>query len=200
MTIATYTELLAAVAAYADRDDLATVFPMFLKKVEATLNRRLQDPDQEVFSNSTASGEYTALPADFGEMVSITTGTGQTLRPIGSAEYAGLDDAVTGTERFYVIVDGSIGFYPRNSTAAIRMVYRQNIPALTDAAPTNWLLTRAPDVYFNGAMFEEALWERDIDAAQGWKALFEQAVAELLTDGTRRKWGAGPLAPRIRRT
>ncbi len=200
MTIATYTELLAAVAAYADRDDLATVFPMFLKKTEATLNRRLMDPDQEVVSESTAAGDYTALPDDFGEMVSVTTGTGRALKAMGSADYAGLDTTITGTERYYVIVDGSIGFYPRNSTAAIRMVYRRTIPALTSVATTNWLLTRAPDVYFNGAMFEEAIWERDVDAAQGWKALFEQAVAELMMDGTRRKWGAGAIAPRIRRT
>ena len=200
MSIATYAELLAATAAYTDRDDLATVFPYFLRKVEATLNRRLEDPDMELISTATATGEYTALPSDFGSMVSVTTSSGYPLRAMGSVEYAGLDATLTGIERFYVIVDGSIGFYPRDTTAPIRMVYRRTIPALTSIATTNWLLTRAPDVYHYGALFEQAIWDRDDKAAQGWKALFEQAVTELIVDGTRRKWGAGPISPRIRRT
>lgn len=200
MAISTYTELLAAVASYADRDDLEPVFGTFTGNVEATLNRRLEDPDQELFSTSTATGNYTALPADFGSMVSVSTGTGQPLRAMSSSEYAGLDEAIVGTERFYTITDGSIAFYPRNSTATITMVYRRTIPALTAAAPTNWLLTRAPDVYLYGTLFEESIWERDTQAAQQWKALLESAVTELMSDGARRKWGAGAIAPRVRRT
>lgn len=198
MSMSTYPDLLAAVAAYTDRDDLAAVFPTFCTKVEATLNRRLDDPDQDVIIDLVAAGEYTALPTDFGRMISISTGDGILLSD-GPVVYAATDSAITGYPRHYSIVDGAIVFSPRNSTAAIKMVYRRTIPALTVAAPTNWLMTRAPDVYFNGVMFEEAIWERDTSAAQGFKALFDEGVQELMTDAQNRRWGAGPLAPRIRR-
>lgn len=199
MSYGTYSQLLTAVASYADRDDLEAVFPIFVRNVESILNKRLEDPEQEVVVEVTASDDYTPLPADFGQMVSITTGEGA-LSAMGPAEYAGISETITGTPRFYTVVDGSLAFYPRNSTAAIRMVYRRSIPPLTADDDTNWLLNRAPEAYFRGIMFEEATWERDMEAASGWKALFEESVSDLMSDGTRRKWGAGPLAPRIRRT
>lgn len=195
MTIATYSELLAAVAAYADRDDLATVFPMFLKKIEATLNRRLDDPDMEV--SVTLTGDGADLPADYGSMVSLGTADDNRLTAISNQDYAPLQP-ISGTSRFYTIREGKVYYAP--GAANPTLVYRRTVPPLTSTDTTNWLLTRAPDVYFNGAMFEQCLWERDVQAAQGWKALFEEAVDELMTDGSRRKWGAGPIAPLIRRT
>ncbi len=199
MSYDTYAELLSAVATYADRDDLTAVFPIFVRNVESTLNKRLSDPEQEIVVEVVAAGDYTALPTDFGEMVSITTGEGP-VRVMGPADYAGLDEAWTGIPIFYTIADNSIAFYPRNSTANIRMLYRRSIPPLTATDTTNWLLSRAPEVYFRGVMFEETTWERDMEAAAGWKALFEESIADLMNDGTRRKWGAGPIAPRIMRT
>jgi len=193
-----YADLLADVADRLDRDDLATRLPRWIKDVEARLNRLLQDPEMDVVSESVASGEYTALPADFGEMVSISTGDGR-LQPIGAVEFATFDTSITGTPRYYTVQNGSIGFYPGNATASIRMVYRRTIPALTEAAPTNWLLERAPDVYKLGVLYHAAQWDHDRETASDYKALWDEAISELRTDGARRKYGAGTLAPRIRR-
>lgn len=194
----TYTDLLSDVSDTLDRDDVDTRLPRWLKLVEARLNRLLDDPEMEVVSEATATGDFTALPDDFSEMVSVSTGDGPLLAT-GPVEFSGYDTAITGIPRHYVIQDGSIGFWPGNSTATIRMVYRRRIPPLTAAAPTNWLLTRAPDLYFYGVLLQANAWDVDTEAASNWKDLWDEAIAELRSDGARRKWGAGPVAPRIAR-
>ena len=199
MSLDTYTGLVAEIGDWLDRDDLTTRIPTFIRLVEAKVNRRLSDPDMEEVVETTAAGDYTDLPAGFGEMVSISTGD-LPLGPMSAAEYAGIDSTISGRPRFYTIVDGAIGFYPRNSTAAIRMVFRKNVPALTSSNETNWLLTRAPDVYLYGALTEASAFLVEDDRAGSWKGLFDQAMAEMMVDANRRRWGAGPIAPRIRRT
>lgn len=199
MSIGTYAELVSAVDDWLDRNDLATRAPSFIQLAEARLNRLLSDPDMEVVSTTTASGEYTTLPADFGEMVSVTTGDGE-LRAMASADYAGIDHSVTGTPRFYTIVDGSIALVPANGTAEIAMVYRRTIPALTVSNTTNWLLTRAPDAYLYGALLQASAFLAEDERIPVWKGAFDEAIGELQADAQRRKWGAGPIAPRIRRT
>ena len=106
---------------------------------------------------------------------------------------------VSGTPRSYAIVDGSITFAPGNVTTPITMLYRRRLPALTAASPTNWLLTLAPDVYLYGALTQAEGFLAEDDRVAGWKSMFDEAIAELRMDGARRKWGAGPIAPRINR-
>ncbi len=197
MTIATYTDLVTAVGDWLDRDDLATRSATFIQLAEARMNRLLDDPEMEVTSNVIAAGDYTALPADFGEMVSITTGDGP-LRPVGPVEFAGFN-TLAGTPRYYVVVDGSISFAPGNQTAPIRMVYRRRLPPLGAVNATNWLLTLAPDAYLYGALVQAEGFLAEDDRIAGWKAMFDEAIGELRIDAARRKWGAGGLAPRVRR-
>ena len=199
MALDTYTDLVTEVGEYLDRPDLAARVPTFVRLSEARLNRVLDDPDMEVAATVTASGALTALPADFGSMVSVNTGGGF-LEALGPVQFAGLDHTVMAAPRFYSISTNGISFAPGNSTALISMVYRRRIPALTAAAPTNWLLTRAPDVYLYGALLQASAFLVEDDRLGLWKSAFDEAIAELRTDGARRKWGAGPIAPRIGRT
>jgi hypothetical protein len=198
MSIDNYSELVTAVGDWLDRDDLAAKVPTFIQLAEARLNRLLEDPEMEVTSTTTATGDYTALPSDFGAMVSVSTGDG-VLRAAGPVEFAALDHTVTGTPRYYTVVDGSISFAPNNSSAVIRIVYRRRIPALTASNTTNWLLTLAPDVYLYGALVQAEAFLAEDDRLELWKSAFDESIAELRGDASRRKWGAGPIGPRIRR-
>lgn len=197
MSIGTYSALVSAVGDWLDRDDLAARAPTFIQLAEARLNRLLDDPEMEVTATTTAEGDLTTLPEDFGGMVSVSTGNG-ILKAVGPAEFASFRTA-SGTPRNYAIIDNSITFAPGNSTAAITMVYRRRIPPLTAAAPTNWLLTLAPDAYLYGALMQAEGFLAEDDRVSGWKSMFDEAIAELRLDGARRKWGAGPIAPRINR-
>jgi hypothetical protein len=199
VSLDSYSGLVSAVGDWFDRDDLTARVPDFIRLTEVRLNRILEDPDMEVAIDTVAAGAYTALPADFGSMVSVTTGQGA-LAAMGAADFAGIDSSVSGIPRYYTIVEGSITFAPANATASIHMVYRRSIPPLTADDDTNWLLERAPDVYLYGALVQASAFLSEDDRLPLWKGAFDEAINELRTDGAKRKWGAGPLAPRIRRT
>lgn len=197
MSISTYSELVSAVGDWLDRDDLAARSSTFIQLAEARLNRLLDDPEMEVTATLQAAGDFTALPTDFGEMVSISTGDGR-LQQVGPVEFASFS-SISGVPRYYVVEDGAIGFAPGNATANIRLVYRRRLPALGTGNPTNWLLTLAPDAYLYGALVQAEGFLAEDERVAGWKAMFDEAIGELRMDGARRKYGAGGLAPRIRR-
>lgn len=199
MSIATYSDMVTAVGDWLDRSDLAARVPDFLRLTESRLNRLLDDPDMEVTETFPATGEFTPLPLDFGEMVSISVGEGP-LASVGPVEFAGYDRTISGDPRVYSIVNRAIAFAPANATVSITLVYRRSIPALTSINTTNWLLTRAPDVYLYGALVQASAFLAEDDRVGLWKSAFDEAVSELRMDSQRRKWGAGPIAPRIRRT
>ncbi len=198
MSIATYTDMVTAIGDWLDRGDLAARSADFIRLAEARLNRLLDDADMEVSTTLTASGAYTDLPADFGEMVSISTGNGP-LGMAGPVEFAGYDQTITGTPRVYSIVERKIAFAPANATATINLVYRRAIPPLSSVNTTNWLLARAPDIYLYGALVQASAFLGEDERVTLWKAAFDEAIQELRIDSQRRKWGAGPIAPRIRR-
>jgi len=199
MSIATYSDMVTAVGDWLDRSDLVARVPDFLRLTESRLNRLLDDPDMEVTETFAATGEFTALPLDFGEMVSISAGYGP-LAQVGPVEFAGYDRTISGDPRVYSIVNRAIAFAPANATVSITLVYRRSIPALTSINTTNWLLTRAPDIYLYGALVQASAFLAEDDRVGLWKSAFDEAIAELKTDAMRRKWGSGPIAPRIRRT
>lgn len=194
MSIATYSELVSAIGDWLDRDDLAVRVPDFIRLAEARLNRLLDDPDMEAIT--TLTGDGAALPADFGSMISIGTSDGNPLKAMGNAEYAAILPQ-SGVSRYYTIREGAIYYVP--GSANVTLVYRRSLPGLSATDTTNWLLDRAPDAYLYGSLVQASAFLAEDDRLPLWKGAFDEAIAELRTDGTRRKWGAGPLAPRIRR-
>lgn len=194
MSIATFSELVSAIGDWLDRDDLAARSEDFIRLTEVRLNRVLDDPEMEV--SVTLTGDGAALPDDFGAMVSIGTADGYSLAPMGNAEYAAILPQ-SGNSRFYTIREGRVYYVP--GAANTTLVYRRSIPALSATNTTNWLLDRAPDAYLYGSLVQASAFLVEDERIPLWKAAFDEAIAELRSDGARRKWGAGPIAPRIRR-
>lgn len=195
MSIATYNELVSAIGDWLDRSDLATRAADFIRLTEVRLNRLLADPEMEVAT--TLTGDGAALPADFGSMISIGTADGNRLSPMSNAEYAAILPS-PGTSRYYTIREGKVYYVPGSANTTI--VYRRSIPPLSTSNTTNWLLDRAPDVYLYGSLVQAEAFLAEDDRLPLWKGAFDEALDELRTDGARRKWGMGPLAPRIRRS
>jgi hypothetical protein len=130
-------------------------------------------------------------------MVSISSGDGYRLAPMSDVEYAALQP-ISGIPRYYSVREGKVYYYP--GSANVTLVYRRRIPALTSTSPTNWLLDLAPDAYLYGALVQASAFLVEDQRAAAWKGMFDEAIVELRGDAARRKWGAGALAPRIRRT
>lgn len=195
----TYTDLVSDLEAYLNRTDYTTHIPRFIQLTEARLNRLLEDPEMEVTSTATTSGQYLAPPDDLGEIKSIRVGNYR-LAQSTAADFSGFP-SISGIPQYYGLFGGQIAFGPIPSNGStVTIVYVRRIPGLTAGNPTNWLLTLAPDIYLYGCLLQAHVFGWFDERISLFKAAFDEAIQELRIDGQRRRLGAAPLAPRLGRT
>lgn len=201
MTIATYSELVTEVEQYLNRTDYTVRIPTFIRLVEAKLNRLLNDPSMEVRATITASSQYTPLPSDFNRLIGVFTGNNFELTETSASRITSLDQTNTGGDpREYALVNNALTFFPVNTGAVITILYIRNIPGLSVSNPTNWLLDRAPGLYLFGVLMQAAVFGWNDERVPGIKALFDEALNELMIDSQNRRLGSAPIGPRMGRT
>lgn len=200
MALDTYAGLTAEIADFLNKGPtLSAKIPTFIRLTESRLNKVLDDPEMEVTATATATGEFLGLPADFGQLRSISVG-GYRLRGTTAADFSGFD-GTAGIPRSYAIYDGQLAFAPIPSTgSAVQIVYTRRIPALSDTNPTNWLLDLAPEAYLYGSLLAAELYLWNDERLPVFQTAFEDAITTLQEDAAKRRWGAAPLAPRLGRT
>ena len=187
----TYAGLVSALNDWLDRDDLSGNAQQMVALAEARMRRELAPLFAETTGTVTAVDGIGALPADcsaVGRVVYCNRTLPQlsvaaaVAIPCGSAPYG------------YTLEADSLRLWPAGDYT-VTLLYRPDLPQLTDAAPTNELLDRHPDLYFYGAMmFAEGFLAND-DRAALFKSLFDEALAQTKQFLTRQKFG-GPLVPR----
>lgn len=201
-TITNYSTLKSAVADYLNRADLTSQIPMFIQFVEADLNTRLRCREMIVEATITSTLGDVTLPADWLEAINLKIDGGQS--PL---RYVTIDEAdiIIQSERysfptFYTIVDGVIRLVPPPATNEdIDIIYYQKIPALSDVATTNWLLTKAPDVYLYGALVHAAPFLMDDQRINTFGQFYSQRVEALTQDSYRSIHSGSPLIARTKR-
>ena len=85
---------------------------------------------------------------------------------------------------------------PSGSTSIVLWYYRTLEP-LTDANPTNTILTNYPDLYLYGALIELMPYLRDDVRVQTWKGAFDEAIKDIEEDDSVTRWSGSPLVPVI---
>eukprot|EP01031_Cornospumella_fuschlensis_P047079 gene47079-57655_t len=88
----------------------------------------------------------------------------------------------------YAIIGGNITVAPK-ADGDLTVTYYGKIPSLTAAAPTNWLLDKAADVYLYALVTEIAIWAKDFDGAQAAQQLMSLALSGLSIQDERARWG-----------
>lgn len=187
MTISDYASLLVDAGDYSGRDDIAHLFPRFLVIAELKLNRVLRTADMEKTATVLLTEGEGSLPADFLEARQVLAADGQALRALPLQELSSHGTSV-GPPVGYAIIGGAIRVRPKGGED-IRLTYYAKIPPLTAAAPGNWLIEKAPDVYLYALVEEIAVWERDAAKAGAAEALKRQAMAGLGLADERLRWG-----------
>jgi hypothetical protein len=79
------------------------------------------------------------------------------------------------------------------------MVYYGKIPSLSDAAPSNWLLVKAPDVYLYGALTHAAPFLMDDARMQTFGQIYLARVQSLQDESQKSLHSGSPLIARTRR-
>lgn len=190
MAITTYAELQAAAAAWLVRGDLTARILEFISLAEARLNRivRPRTAEIEATLTGTPSSRTINLPAAFAEPLAlwiVTNGERCDLEFLEPSTF----DATASLGRPYIwTVDGAKLAFERPLDQAYSFVLRYKGGfALSDAAPTNDLLTRAPDAYLFATLCEAAPFLRDADLLNAYETKLSTAVRDFNAQEARSK-------------
>ena len=182
MAITTYAELQAAAANWLVRVDLTARIPEFITLAEARLNRVLRSrlAESEAPLTAVIGGRTLPLPADFAEPLGLWR-----LRPEGREALRFVEPSLLGAsslrgEPACWTVDGGAVAFERPCDQAYGFVLRMLTKfRLSEAQPTNALLSECPDAYLFATLCEAAPFLRDAELAGAYEARFDRAVAEI---------------------
>ena len=204
MAITTYTELQSAITDFLNRDDLSAAVPTFISLAEADIQRRVRHWRMEKRSTAELDTQYSAIPADFVEVIRfyITSGDTKPLELISQGEL--LDRKrknlnTSGSPSYYAITAGEIEVFPvPDGTYDVELYYVSRIPALSDSNASNWLLEQYQDAYLYGALIHSAPYLKDDARIQMWAALFQSAIDAINAESERSKFGGSGRRLKIR--
>lgn len=169
--ITNYATLQTVAADQAHRADLASRMPRFIQLAENEIFRTLALRKVEAKSTGTTSGETLAIPAGCAQLERIeieASGHKYTLdytSPNGIEALTGSTDLPT---RF-TVENGAIRLIAAPAGPyTYSIFYVPLLTALSDVAPTNWLLLNYPDVYLWGTCLQIAIFSGE----EGDKATF----------------------------
>jgi len=194
--------LQASVARWIDNDTLADRIPEFIALAERRFNRILNTPEMEVTATLVA-GPSVALPDDLWEVraVWIERDPRQPLEEVTQGVLRGRYGAqATGLPEVFAWSGGTLLLGPApDADYPLMLTYKQTIPALSDAVPTNWLLTRHPDIYLWAALLAAEAYLVNDERLGVWKAALDEAIGELTQAGNRKRFAGGMrLRPPVR--
>lgn len=185
MALTTYSELQTSIANHLHRDDLTTLIPDFIRLAEDNLTADIVSRSMDVKTNlATVAGTQTvALPTDMVEMrrLMIVSSYNTVLKYVSpdqlSADYV---NNITGVPQVFTIVGGNIELAPIPDAAyTLEITYKQRIPTLSDAAPTNWLLTNWPSAYLYGALIAAQPYIMDDQRIAVFRTLYLETIASI---------------------
>lgn len=179
MSISTYAELQSAVASWLKRTDLTTQIPDFIRLAEIRIKSVLDIRTLETTADllTTPSSATVALPSDFKSPIALWLADINPQEQLNQLLPQALPYNDTPNRPQYWAIDGlNLRFQcPANDTYPLKFRYSQ-LFELSDAHPTNYVLTDFPDVYLFGALFESADYTFDDASAMKWNAKFLDAV------------------------
>ena len=202
MALATYSDLRASIADWLNRADLTSVIPDFIRLAEARFNRELRTADMVKVATADVNDGFFAVPSDYLETISLICTDPTNYRGrmtfLNVAEFNAINQnpQVNGTTRFYTIVDNNFRIAPpatATGTVSLELTYYGKIPALSDSATTNWLLTRSPDLYLYTSLMQAAPYLKDDERVAIWAAGMQQIMEAMKLEADRATHPSGKL-------
>lgn len=185
MAITNYTELKSAVADWLNRSDLSAAIANFIALSETQTERNLRVRQMLTRADATIDTKYSAVPSDFLQARTFKLTSTSPVQPLEFATDDQMDDfdaSNTAPSRplYFSMVGNQFRVNPvPDSSYTAELSYFAKIPRLSDAAPTNWLLTMAPDIYLYGALIQSAPYLKDDERINVWTTLYAAGLDAL---------------------
>ncbi|WP_420140145.1 phage adaptor protein [Sphingomonas sp.] len=198
----TYSGLQASIIAWMDdsSDTFIARVPELIALSERRLSRKLNSPEMEASTTLALTDGATVLPSDLMEIRNVyieydnyrSKLKQETLEDFNF----GYNTTETGRPYAFSLSGGNMNVRPLpDQTYAITMTYKQFLPALSDDNPTNWLLSKWPDLYLAHALLTAVDFGFETERLDWATNKAETLIAEVNDAGQKMKWGAGPLVP-----
>lgn len=186
MALSTYSDLQASLANWLERADLGMFIPEFIALFEAKVNRTLRVGAMETTEDLTGTDGVFDLPTGFlgARKVASTFGPLEQASPEWAAERYPTNTG--GLPRYYTIVGSKLTVFPASNS--LTLVYYKALPALSDAAPANWLLTSHPDAYLFGSLVEAGTFVSDPVKAEFYAQRTAAAFDEIRSQDIARRF------------
>lgn len=194
--ITTYATLQTEAAAmYGNgRTDMTARWPGFIQLCEAEINRILRVNPQTGITTLTSASSVLTVPSDFMAIRSIRQT--EVVKPritvtdiVTIERYLG-EIAQTADPEYACEIDGTIYLAPApGNGVTFKVIYHKKVPSLSDAAPTNWLLTSHPDVYLYGVLSQASVYDHDDGAMSNYERKFQLGLASILKSEAEHKYG-----------
>lgn len=172
-----FEQLKAVIAEFANRQDLETMIPTFIRLTEARLRRDLRDVTRMTDrAEAMVHGEYFPLPCDWCETVKVIA-DGSVLRLADSFNIERVE--LSAGPKYYRHVGDQMQLLPPAGEEPIRFVmeYLSFPDGLTDENPSNWVLDTYPDIYIYGVMLQIAPFLHDDARVPLWSQAYGEAIS-----------------------
>lgn len=202
MTFGTYDALKAAIGAWLRRPGDATLTAQvgdFIALAEVNLNTllRLRAMETEQALNAVVGSRFVPAPDHFLEPIACWYAGVEPRQALVNRLPEGLPvTATAGTPSFWAVDGSQIAFErPADTAFPFALRYLKGF-ALSDAEPTNWLLTNYPNLYLYGALKETAPFLKNDTRIATWDGLFQQALERVEAKEARSR-SLAPLATEV---
>ncbi len=183
----TYSELQTEVINACMRDgdtEFAALVPSFITFAEGLIINgngsidgfRVRDMETE--TSLTTASSLVDLPSDFLELIRVKGSDDIKLENAGS-DFLDRKNYTSGQGCYYTIEGSKLRVAP-SSSETVTMRYYASVPALSDAATTNWLLTKHPAIYHAATMFFAHQGQEDQGKAMFFFQTYQQLIEGVL--------------------
>lgn len=199
-----YAELKQACEDWLNKPEIVEAVPTFIALAEARFNRELRVNAMLARQTATATSDYVELPSDWLQHSSIVVTSPNDV--VSSLVYVSPDEyydirksQMTGTPRYYTIINTDIVLYPAPIGATtMEITYYRKIQALSDSNATNWLLDRSPDLYLYATLMAAEPYLQNDARLSMWGSNVQQIMEAMRMESIKASRPSGALAMRRR--
>ena len=175
-----YQQLKEVIADFANRKDLESQIPLFIKLTESRLKRDLRD---EVRMTQRAEamvyGEFFPLPCDWVSTTKVIAGD-RILRLADSFNIERVE--LYGEPKYYRHAGDQLQLLPATDVSEsdpirFEMEYLAFPEPLSDENPSNWVLQTYPELYIYGAMLQVSPFLMEDSRIPVWAQAYGEAVS-----------------------
>jgi hypothetical protein len=183
--ITDYASLQTEIISESHRSDLTAKLPDFIQRAEREMARTLPLRAFETTVTGTSTGTIT-LPADFDQVELLVLNANGREYTMDYTSPNGVSAYVSGNPNRYTLLNGVLKFIAPTGGDYTLNYLRKLVP-LSDAAPTNFLLTEHPDAYLYGALVQVAMYTRDELQIAKYAPLFNVVMSQIASQDARKR-------------